>query len=176
MLPDWDMPAVTRERMGRVTSGGFGRDGPSFGRHLSRPALASADCDGHARSRDTHARAGRSAGNQLVADALLADVGRVRASAPERLALAAIGLSVTVLGVDSALEAHDGLELVWLAVGLLDLALEFASVRGTVRPFRRAARLLRLPPMAQISWAVDRPKPGAATSAIVRRAARRALH
>jgi hypothetical protein len=67
---------------------------------------------------------------------------------PERLALAVIGLSITVLGVDSAFEAHDGLQLVWLVVGLVGLEVVFVSFRGTGRPLRRVARLLHLPPMA----------------------------
>ena len=72
------------------------------------------------------------------------DVGSI----PERVTLATVGLSVAVLGVDSALEAHDGLDLVWLVVGTAGMAFVLASVRVRCRPFTRLARLLRLPPMA----------------------------
>jgi hypothetical protein len=66
----------------------------------------------------------------------------------ERVALGILGLSIAVLAADSALEAHDGVELVWLPVGIVGLASFFASVKGRCRPFTRMARLLRLPPMA----------------------------
>lgn len=73
---------------------------------------------------------------------------RVRASVPERIALAVMGSSIAVLGLDSALEAQDGFELAWWAVGLLGLVILVAAVRGTAQPMRRIARALRLPPMA----------------------------
>ena len=83
----------------------------------------------------------------MVADGSLADAGAARASVPERVALASIGLSAGILGVDSALEAHDGLEFVWLGVATAGLAFLLASVRGECRPFTRLARALKLPPM-----------------------------
>ena len=86
--------------------------------------------------------------SSTVADGSLADPTTARASVPERVALASIGLSTGILGVDSALEARDGLEFVWLVVGTAGLALLFASIRGNCRPFTRLARALKLPPMA----------------------------
>lgn len=71
----------------------------------------------------------------------------MKASVPERIALFSLGLSIAVLGLDSALEAHDGLEILWLTVGLLGLAVLYASARGAVPPIGRVARALRLPPM-----------------------------
>lgn len=66
----------------------------------------------------------------------------------ERMALAAIGLSIAVLGIDSAIEANDGLELIWLSVGTAGLALGLVALRGRCQPFTRLARLLRLPPIS----------------------------
>jgi len=67
---------------------------------------------------------------------------------PERIALAVVGISIAVLGVDSAVEARNGLGLVWWAVGTVGLTSVLVAVRGTLRPFGRVSRLFRLPPMA----------------------------
>lgn len=64
------------------------------------------------------------------------------------MALATIGLSIAVLGVDSAIEAHDGLEPIWLPLGIVGVALSLLALRASCRPFTRLARLLRLPPIA----------------------------
>ncbi len=55
---------------------------------------------------------------------------------------------MAAVGLDSAFEARDGMEVIWLAAAATGLAFVVASVRGRCRPFTRLARLLRLPPMA----------------------------
>ncbi len=66
----------------------------------------------------------------------------------DRVTLGTVGLSIAALGMDSAIEARDGLEIIWLVAAAAGLACLLASVRGQRRPFTRLARLLRLPPMA----------------------------
>jgi threonine/homoserine efflux transporter RhtA len=66
---------------------------------------------------------------------------------PERVALAVVGGSFALLGTDSALESRDGLELVWLAVAVIGLAILFVSTRGTPSSLRGVGRLLRLKPL-----------------------------
>jgi|SRR5450759_2940404 hypothetical protein len=96
----------------------------------------------------TPGRGQRGLGDRLVVDGPLADPEVTRASVPERVALAALGLAAGSLGADSAAEAHDGLEFLWLVVGTAGVAFVLASVRGRCRPFTRLARALKLPPMA----------------------------
>lgn len=134
--------------MGHLTSGGIGHDGTSSTNVRAKPAFA-ADCDSGLIAGGVNAGRGqRGPGDRLVVDGSLADSGVTQASVPERVALAALGLSTGILGVDSALEAHDGLEFAWIVVGAAGLALVLASVRGSCRPFTRLARALKLPPMA----------------------------
>jgi hypothetical protein len=66
----------------------------------------------------------------------------------DRVTLGTLGLSMAAVGLDSAFEARDGMEVIWLAAATAGLAFVVASVRGRCRPFIRLARLLRLPPMA----------------------------
>jgi hypothetical protein len=66
----------------------------------------------------------------------------------DRVTLGTLGLSMAAVGLDSAFEARDGMEVIWLAAAATGLAFVVASVRGRCRPFTRLARLLRLPPMA----------------------------